>query len=245
MPLGALIVARSALVDVRPFQLGLGVALAGLLLTLGDAQGGAVGDGLERVVALGLGTTGATILGVLLTIAGATFLTGTSLGAVLRRTGHVVHLAHKRVRSMHAEPRPSSRGYPAREEAFEPPIDVKHDYPDLVTDSVSVGPAPMLYDARAGGRSTTTTHESQEQLFPTPLEPVGEYVLPDRSLLKKSQAGRRAERRSEPARRRGARHVPRALRRRGDRDRPDLRPARHPLRAAARARARRSARSRT
>ncbi len=186
VPLGALIVTRSALVDVRPFRLGLGVAVAGLLLTLGEGHGGAVGDGLESVVAIGLGTSGATILGVLLTIAGATFLTGTSIGAVLRRTGHVVHLAHKRVRRMHAE-LADFGGYPAREEAFEPPIDVKHDYPDLVTDSTSVGPPAILYDA-ATEEDADDVHESQEQLFPT-LEPVGAYVLPDRSVLKKSRPG--------------------------------------------------------
>jgi S-DNA-T family DNA segregation ATPase FtsK/SpoIIIE len=191
VPLGALIVTRSALVDVRPFRLGLAVALSGLLLTLGDAHGGGVGSGLERVVAIGLGTTGATILGVFLTIAGATFLTGTSLGAVLRRTGHVVHLAHTRVRSMQAEwsDPDGYDGYPAREEAFEPPVDVKHDYPDLVTDSASVGPPPILYDAATEENDADDdVHESQEQLFPT-IEPVGEYELPDRNLLKKSRPG--------------------------------------------------------
>jgi S-DNA-T family DNA segregation ATPase FtsK/SpoIIIE len=195
VPLGGLIVTRSALVDVRPFRLGLGVAITGLLLTLGDAHGGAVGDGLERVVAVGLGTTGATILGVLLTIAGVTFLTGTSIGAALRRTGHVVHLAHTRVRSFTAELADfgdgggGGGGYPAREEAFHPPVDVKHDYPDLVTDSVSVGPPPVLYDAATEETyDEDDVHESQEQLFPT-LEPVGEYELPDRGLLKKSKPG--------------------------------------------------------
>jgi DNA segregation ATPase FtsK/SpoIIIE, S-DNA-T family len=192
VPLGGLIVTRSALVDVRPFRLGLGVAVTGLLLTLGDAQGGAVGDGLERVVAVGLGTTGATILGVLLTIAGVTFLTGTSIGAVLRRTGRVMHLAHKRARSMAtalADFGEDDEGYPAREEAFHPPVDVKHDYPELVSDSVSVGPPPVLYDAATEENADEDdVHESQEQLFPT-IAPVGEYVLPDRNLLKKSKAG--------------------------------------------------------
>ncbi|HET7129465.1 MAG TPA: DNA translocase FtsK [Gaiellaceae bacterium] len=189
VPLGTLIVTRSALVDVRPFRLGLGVAVAGILLTLGDAHGGAVGDGLEHVVAIGLGTTGATILGVLMTIAGATFLTGTSLGAVLRRTGHVMHLAHKRVRSFQAEwAELDDSGYPAREEAFEPPIDVKHDYPDPLTDSVSVGPPPILYDAATEENDDDEIDESQERLFPT-LEPLGAYELPDRGLLKKSKAG--------------------------------------------------------
>ena len=69
----------STLVDFRPFRLGLAVALVGLALTLGSTHGGAVGDALESLVATGLGTTGATILGVLLTVAGALFLTGASL----------------------------------------------------------------------------------------------------------------------------------------------------------------------
>ena len=40
VPLGALMVAKSALVDVRPFQLGLVVGLTGLMLTLGSGHGG-------------------------------------------------------------------------------------------------------------------------------------------------------------------------------------------------------------
>src|ERR1700759_2159533 len=93
IPVGGLIVARSALIDLRPFRVGLAVALVGLMTTLGSGHGGAVGKGLEGLVALGLGTTGSTILGVLLAVAGATLLTGTSLGAFLRRTGHVLHHA--------------------------------------------------------------------------------------------------------------------------------------------------------
>ncbi len=99
IPLGALMVTKSALVDVRPFRLGLAVTLLGLMLTLGSAHGGYIGEGLENLVALALGTSGATILGVLLTIAGALVLTGASLGAILRRTGHVMHRAHERVRT--------------------------------------------------------------------------------------------------------------------------------------------------
>src|SRR5690349_2299263 len=50
VPLGALVVTRSALVDVRPFRLGLSVTSIGLMLTLGRAHGGLFGKGLERVV---------------------------------------------------------------------------------------------------------------------------------------------------------------------------------------------------
>ena len=103
-----------------------------------------------------------------------------------------MHLAHKRARSMAtalADFGDDDEGYPAREEAFHPPIDVKHDYPDIVSDSVSVGPPPVLYDAATEeNEDDVDVYESQEQLFPT-LEPVGEYELPDRNLLKKSKAG--------------------------------------------------------
>ncbi len=180
IPIGALMVAKSELIDLRPFRLGLGVALVGLMLTLGVHHGGALGDGLASLVALGLGTTGATILGVLLTIAGVLFLTGASLGAILRRTGHVARLAHERVRRERVLPPPA----PAL--PLEPPVDVKQDYPDLVTDSVSA-PPPMLFE-REPDEFEEQTNETQETLFDMP-SPVGEYKLPDRALLNKSKPG--------------------------------------------------------
>jgi S-DNA-T family DNA segregation ATPase FtsK/SpoIIIE len=183
VPVGALIVTRSELVDMRPFRVGLAVAVAGLLLTLGRSHGGLAGRGLEALVALGLGSTGATILGVLLTIAGATFLTGTSLGAVLRRTGHVMHLAHQRVLTAHARDEATED-----EEEYEEYED--EEYEDVVSDSVSIGPPPALYiqEEDEDDGEEAELDESQEQLFPT-SEPVGEYELPDRSLLKKSKPG--------------------------------------------------------
>ena len=185
VPLGILIVAKSSLIDVRPFRLGLGVALTGLMLTLGRGHGGLLGKGLERLVALALGTTGATILGVLLTIAGVLFLTGASLGAILRRSGHVMHEAHARVRRerVRAEPQPEVR---LPELHSEPPVDVKHDYPDLVTESVSTQPA-ALYQPEPDPFEAET-HESQEQLFELPA-PHADYTLPERTLLKQSKPG--------------------------------------------------------
>jgi S-DNA-T family DNA segregation ATPase FtsK/SpoIIIE len=181
VPLGALIVTRSELVDLRPFRAGLAVALGGLMLTLGSSHGGVAGDGLASLVALGLGTTGATILGVLLAVAGSLFLTGTSLGAILRRTGHVVRNAPRpRLPNLARE---TSR---VRELPLEPPVDVKHDYPDLVTDSVSA-PPPVLYVQGDDDEPASEEH-TQETLFDAPT-PVGEYHLPDRALLKKSRPG--------------------------------------------------------
>jgi S-DNA-T family DNA segregation ATPase FtsK/SpoIIIE len=183
VPLGAMIVAKSSLVDVRPFRLGLGIALTGLMLTLGTGHGGLLGKGLEKLVALALGTTGATILGVLLTIAGVLFLTGASLGAMLRRSGHVMHQAHERVRRERILPERDTDEF-VPELRPEPPVDVKHDYPDLVTDSQ---PA-MLYQPEANGFHEAETHESQETLFDLPA-PAADYTLPDRSLLKQSKPG--------------------------------------------------------
>jgi S-DNA-T family DNA segregation ATPase FtsK/SpoIIIE len=183
IPLGVLIVAKSALIDVRPFRLGLGVALTGLMLTLGSGHGGLLGDGLESLVALALGTTGATILGVLLTIAGVLFLTGASLGAILRRSGHVMHRAHARVKRERIRREPIVEDY-VPDLPAEPPVDVKHDYPDLVTDSQ---PA-MLYQPEADSFHEAETHESQETLFDLPTA-VADYTLPERSLLKQSKPG--------------------------------------------------------
>src|SRR6059036_2755479 len=85
VPVGALIVTRSALVSLRPFRVGLVVGLTGLQTALGATHGGSVGRGLEWTAALAVGTVGSTIAGVLLTVVGALFLTGASLGAIVRR----------------------------------------------------------------------------------------------------------------------------------------------------------------
>ena len=194
VPLGVLMVARSALVDVRPFRLGLAVAVVGLMLTLGDRHGGFVGDALGGLVGRALGTTGATILGVLLAVAGLLFLTGASLGAILRRSGHAVRTASQRVR----RPRPADADVvpldPERRSMrpADPPVDVQQDYPDLVSDGISA-PPPLLtapdttLDPDA---DTQEKHggEAAPQLFP-PASEHADYRLPDRAVLRKSKAG--------------------------------------------------------
>src|SRR5215471_12674800 len=56
--LGALMVTRSALVDVRPFRTGIVVAALGLMITLGRDQGGYLGQMLGGAVGVALGATG-------------------------------------------------------------------------------------------------------------------------------------------------------------------------------------------
>ncbi len=185
VPVGALIVAKSALVDVRPFRLGLAVALTGLMLTLGADHGGLLGKELARLVGLGLGSSGATILGVLLTIAGVLFLTGASLGAILRRSGHAMRAAHTRVRRERVV-KPAAVEPTDAPSWHEPPVDVKQDYPDLVSDTVSA-PAPLLFN-RDPDPYEAATNETQESLFDVG-KTVAEYKLPDRALLNVSKPG--------------------------------------------------------
>ena len=186
VPVGALVVTRSRLVDVGPFQLGLAVALIGLELTLGTGHGGAVGDALASLVALGLGSTGASILGVLLTVAGVLLLTGASLGAIVRRTGHAVRVAHTRVRAV--RPALAAREpAPEREPFRAPPVDVKHDYPDLVSETVS-GPSPLLLRPEPDDEPHTEEN-TQETLFDPPERVRADYKLPERTLLHVSKPG--------------------------------------------------------
>ncbi len=92
---GALMVVRSALVDVRPFRVGLIVGTFGLMLTLGRDQGGYVGQMLAGAVGVAIGATGSTILGVLLLVVGSLLLSGASLGAILRASHRQVRGAAK------------------------------------------------------------------------------------------------------------------------------------------------------
>jgi DNA segregation ATPase FtsK/SpoIIIE, S-DNA-T family len=190
IPLGAMMVTRSSLVSVSPFKLGLSVTIVGLMLALGTSHGGWVGDRLESLVALGVGTTGAEILGVLLTLVGALFLTGASLGALVRRSGHAVRSASTRVRG---ERRVPPGREPVTEPSFDPPtftpipkhetpVDAVHDYPDLVS------AAPPAIAALTDG-TDDPTEDTQTTLFEPERAPLPEYRLPDPSLLHRSAPG--------------------------------------------------------
>jgi DNA segregation ATPase FtsK/SpoIIIE, S-DNA-T family len=183
VPVGALIVTRSALVSLRPFRVGLAVGLTGLQTALGAAHGGSVGRGLEWAAALAVGTVGSTIAGVLLTVIGALFLTGASLGAIVRRSGHAVRVAHSRLprRPSRTDTSGARHGYkPATSRPHEPPVDVAHDYPDLIS-----SPAPLLVYDGDEPEEEVTLDDSQPSLFDLD-EPLAEYVLPERSLLRRS-----------------------------------------------------------
>jgi DNA segregation ATPase FtsK/SpoIIIE, S-DNA-T family len=178
--LGALILFRSALVEVKPFRTGLVLTLVGLMITLGPDHGGFVGDLLGGRLAQLLGSTGALLVGATALVAGGLLLTGASAGAVLRSSGVVVRRASGAARrSLDRTERAVAPGYlPEAEHGprHEPPVDVVHDYPDVISDGVSA-PAPLLVDE--------PDEETESTLFDLPRE-EGEYVLPDRSVLKPS-----------------------------------------------------------
>jgi S-DNA-T family DNA segregation ATPase FtsK/SpoIIIE len=175
--LGLLMVARSALVDVSPFRTGLIVVVLGLLLSLGNAHGGAVGGALHDLVDLLLGSTGATIVGVTTLAVGALLLSGASVGALLRRSQHAVRIAASR------RARPAvAAAPPAPAEPHAPPVDAVHDFPDVVGE-----PAPLLAPSPYDEAET----EPAPTLFDDTLESHSEYRLPDRTLLRESTPAKR------------------------------------------------------
>ena len=185
---GGLQLARSTLVDIRPFRTGIAVLAFGLLLALGAGRGGYAGRLLEALFATVLGETGAALLGATGVLAGAALISGASLGALLRSSGRAVRRAGTRARLAQ---RPASAAAPAaaappepaaaRAPMPSPPVDAVQDFPDLVE---AAQPPPLL----AAEPPAEETAESPAALFDPPVPPV-EYRLPDRTLLRRSPRG--------------------------------------------------------
>src|SRR5213076_1190787 len=97
--IGGLMVARSDLVDVRPFRTGLVVLTIGLMLVLGSSSGGYLGTAVGGGLGLAIGGTGVLIVGAL-----ALLVTGASAGAIIRRSGRAVHRAARRSFQREAPP---------------------------------------------------------------------------------------------------------------------------------------------
>jgi S-DNA-T family DNA segregation ATPase FtsK/SpoIIIE len=195
---GGLMVARSALVEVRPFRLGLGVLACGLTITLGHDQGGYLGKALGGAVGVALGATGSTILGGLLLLVGSLLLSGASLGAILRRSHHRMRHAATRARRARSEPVDSwdepaitsgVASAPAKR-SKKPVVDAEAAYPDVVGDHAVLAPyapAPMFSSEPA---SLIAQHQPLVNDPPTLFDDMtsehAEYRLPDRSVLRTS-----------------------------------------------------------
>jgi S-DNA-T family DNA segregation ATPase FtsK/SpoIIIE len=180
---GSLMVARSELVDFRPFRLGLIVLTFGLLATLGSAHGGFLGDvfggGLHKLLG-----PGAAIVGGLALVIGTLLLTGASVGALVRRSHQAVRRAAKR--RPRAEPaRASAAPRPKVKAATKPPLDAVEAFPDVVGGD----PQPLLVQPSEHLAEDPPTLFDVKDL----KEDAAEYVLPDRSLLHKSQSNGKAD----------------------------------------------------
>ncbi len=176
--LGGLMVARSALVDFRPFRLGFAVLIFGLVLTLGSAYGGLAGEALGGALGKLLGP-GGPILGIFSLLVGTLLVSGASAGAILRRSGRAVRstVTRRRTRAIPLqEPEPAAK--------HEPPVDAVHDFPDVV----STEPPPLLVV------SDPPEDDDQPSLFDvTPLLEREEYRLPERSTLRRSTPNVKAD----------------------------------------------------
>jgi S-DNA-T family DNA segregation ATPase FtsK/SpoIIIE len=187
---GGLLLARSDLVDVRPFRLGVGVGFIGLMIVLGRDSGGWLGLALGGALAGLIGDTGAAIVGGALLLGGGLLVSGASTGAILRRTGHVVRRAGTGARRafdwVSLETQSEDESLPPAHVPAEPVVprhvvDGAEAYPDLVS-LASVAEAPaLLPDMDEASR------ESAESVFETSSE-HSEYRLPDRGLLQRSPA---------------------------------------------------------
>ena len=206
--LGALMVARASLVEVKPFRTGLVLLSVGAMVLLGEERGGAVGSAFDAVFGRLIGGTGTFILGLFLCWAGALLLTGASLGAMLHRSAHVARetaVAARRtvgaVRYAPVEaPPPTSNGHLHHD----PPVDGAQAYPDVVGDMPSA--QPVLVDQLAepldAELDLVPAAAEPPTLFDPPTSEHADYRLPDPGVLRRSkphegQPGKAAERTAE------------------------------------------------
>ncbi len=205
--IGALMVARAGLVDVRPFRTGLAFFAVGLLTVLGGDRGGALGGVLDSVLGLLLGSTGTVILGAFLLSTGVLLLTGASIGALLRRSAHAARTAGARAaaagRTVARPPADAgATGEPAHRQS--PPVDAEKAFPDVVSDDDTVAPSPALVDQLASDADGDGSEVPlpPPSLFDPPSRTDGAYRLPDASVLRRSrptegQPAKAAERTAE------------------------------------------------
>ena len=182
--LGALVVTRSELVDVRPFRTGLAVLGCGLLITLGKDQGGYLGQLLGGAVGVAIAATGSLLLGIFLMLVGSLLLSGASLGALLRRSGRGIHVAASKARSRTAGSsfRDETVTAPLPAVVHAPPVDAVSAFPDVVGQGV----APPHAGAQPSPLQTEPPALLDEP--PTVFDEVtaehAEYKLPDSGVLR-------------------------------------------------------------
>jgi DNA segregation ATPase FtsK/SpoIIIE, S-DNA-T family len=175
---GALMLARSELVELNPFRTGVALGAFGSFLVIGD-HGGYVGSGLETVFGGLLGGTGQVLLGLTALLGGALLVSGASAGALLHRSGRVVRRAGSAARrSLEAAPVVTSPS-PAEVKSIRPPVDAVSAFPDVVGQD----PPQLVVDPEP-----VEEERPKESLFEM-TKARGEYELPDRNVLRQSGQG--------------------------------------------------------
>ena len=212
--LGALMIARASLVDVRPFRTGLILVCAGALVLLGSEKGGAFGTASDAVVGRLIGGTGTFILGLFLVWGGALLLTGASLGAILHRSAHIARdTAGAAKRTVTAVRLPARDELPWGETLDQapnghtrqdPPVDGEEAYPDVVGDAPPQQPVLVDQLEPVGAELGLETDDLPEppSLFDPAISEHVDYRLPDAGVLRRSrphdgQPGAAAERTAE------------------------------------------------
>jgi DNA segregation ATPase FtsK/SpoIIIE, S-DNA-T family len=183
---GGLMIARSTLLDLRPFRTGLFVLALGLLFVLGRAHGGYAGRGLESLFSKLTGDVGVTLIGGTLIAVGVLLLSGASIGALLRGSSAAVRRMGSAAKSRIEWPTPAEPVPAAAAAAVAPPspalhvvapVDVARDYPDVVGVDAG-GPPPLLIEPEDDGQTSLFEVSSPEDR--------PEYTLPDRNVLRRS-----------------------------------------------------------
>jgi S-DNA-T family DNA segregation ATPase FtsK/SpoIIIE len=213
--LGALLIARASLVDVKPFRTGLALVSVGALILLGAERGGAFGSASDALFGRLIGGSGTFILGLFLVWGGALLLTGASLGAILRRSAHLARdtagAARRTVTAVRVPARDDLPwGQTLDQESnghlqAQPPVDGEEAYPDVVGDAPPH--QPVLVDQLApveepGLELETDDVPEPPSLFDPPTSEHVVYQLPDAGVLRRSrphdgQPGKAAERTAE------------------------------------------------
>ncbi|HZC31045.1 MAG TPA: DNA translocase FtsK, partial [Gaiellaceae bacterium] len=187
--LGALVVTKSELVDVRPFRTGLALLGFGLMITLGKDQGGYLGQLLGGAVGVAIAATGSLLLGVFLMLVGSLLLSGASLGAILRRSGRSIHVAARKARGRRGAGGTAGTRYRDEtvtatlpEVVHTSPVDAVSAFPDVVGDIVppphaGAQPGPMQTEPRA-------LLEEEPTVFDEVTAEHAEYKLPDAGVLR-------------------------------------------------------------
>src|SRR6187551_3486179 len=177
LALGGLLVARSQLVDVRPFRTGLVLLGLGVMTILGESQGGATGEALDLIFGRLLGDTGTKVLGFFLLV------TGASLGALIRHSAHAAQKTAVAARRSVERVRIPFDDEPITQPDA-PPVDGEAAYPDVVSETPA--PSAVLVDQLSDFEPQLPT--KPEPVFDMPSTEHAGYKLPDAGVLKRSRA---------------------------------------------------------